>query len=107
MLPDDILPVVEDCMGRAQKSGYLWPHSEAIWYRRYYAALADAGCRRLEPYCCRHSTATRLTLTEGIAPQTVKRIMRWSTTKMLDRYAHPSVDDIRQASNTIRRARPD
>ena len=106
-LPEDVLPVVEDLIAHAQPSGYIWARNEDKWYSEYYAALDAAGCRRLEPYCCRHSTATRLAITEGIAPQTIKRMMRWSTTKMLDRYAHPDESDVLQAANTIRRVDPD
>lgn len=102
-LPNDVLPVVEDLVANAQPSGYIWPRNEDAWYANYYAALEAAGCRRLEPYCCRHSTATRLAISEGIAPQTIKRMMRWSTTKMLDRYAHPDEADVISAANTIRR----
>ncbi len=102
-LPNDILPVVEDLIANAQPSGYLWPRNENRWYADYYAALETAGCRRLEPYCCRHTTATRLAITENIAPQTIRRMMRWSTTKMLDRYAHPDEADVLEAADTIKR----
>lgn len=102
-LPDVIVPVLYEEAQHAGKNGYVWPHSEDRFYADYYAALAAAGCRRLEPYCCRHTTATALAITEGIAPQTVRKIMRWSTTKMLDRYAHPDDDDAAQAVNKIRR----
>lgn len=103
-LPEDIIPVIEDLIAHAPQSGYIFPRNESAWYESYYAALEKAGCRRLEPYCCRHSTATRLAITEGIAPQTIQRIMRWSSTKMLDRYAHPDTDNIIAAANTIRKA---
>lgn len=102
-LPDDVLPVVEDLIAHAQSSGYLFKRNEEAWYADYYAALAAAGCRRLEPYCCRHTTATRLAVNNLIAPQTVQRIMRWSTSKMLDRYAHPDDQDVLNAANTIKR----
>ena len=102
-LPNDIIPVIQDLISNAQPSGYLFARVEKKWYDRYYAALEKAGCRRLEPYCCRHSTATRLAITEGIAPQTIQRVMRWSSTKMLDRYAHPNSDDALAAANTITR----
>jgi len=102
-LPNDILPVVEDLIANAQPSGYLWPRNEDKWYADYYAALEAAGCRRLEPYCCRHTTATRLAVTENIAPQTIRRMMRWSTAKMLDRYAHPDESDVLEAADTMRR----
>ena len=100
-LPDDVLPMVEDLISHAQPSGYLWKRNEDAWYADYYAALAAAGCRRLEPYCCRHTTATRLAINNMIAPQTIKRVMRWSSTKMLDRYAHPDETDVLRASNTL------
>lgn len=102
-LPADAMPIIEDLIDHAQPSGYIWPRNETKWYATYYAALEAAGCRRLEPYCCRHTTATRLAVIEGIAPQTVRRIMRWSTTRMLDRYAHPDDADARAAADTIRR----
>ena len=102
-LPNDIIPVVEDLIANARPNGYIFKLVEDDWYKRYYAALERSNCRRLEPYCCRHSTATRLAITEGIAPQTIQRMMRWSSTKMLDRYAHPDADDVLAAANTIKR----
>lgn len=102
-LPEDVLPVVEDLMAHAQPSGYIWPHSADTWYASYYDALSAAGCRRLEPYCCRHTTATRLAISERLAPQTIRRMMRWSTAKMLDRYAHPDEEDVLSAANAIKK----
>jgi len=102
-LPADIIPVIEDLIANAQKNGYLFKRIEKEWYDAYYAALEAAGCRRLEPYCCRHSTATRLAITEGVAPQTIQRMMRWSSTRMLDRYAHPDTADMIETANKIRR----
>ena len=104
-IPDDTVPMVEDLIAHAQPSGYLWVRNEEKWYADYYDALALAQCRRLEPYCCRHTTATRLAISEGIAPQTIKRMMRWSTSKMLDRYAHPDDSDVREAANTLKPVR--
>ena len=101
ILSDAIVPVIEDLISHAQPSGYLFKRVEKEWYDRYYAALSRAGCRRLEPYCCRHTTATALAITEGVAPQTVQKMMRWSSTKMLDRYAHPDAADVLSAANKI------
>ena len=105
-IPEDALPLVEDLIANAQPSGFLWVRSDDRWYADYYAALQAAGCRRLEPYCCRHTTATRLAVTEGIAPQIVRRMMRWSTARMLDRYAHPDDADVLAAANTLRKKAP-
>jgi len=103
IIPEDATPLVIDLIANAQPSGYIWPHDEKRWYSDYYGALEAAGCRRLEPYSCRHTTATRLAITESIAPQTIQRMMRWSTSKMLDRYAHPDKSDVHDAANTIKK----
>lgn len=105
-LPDTIIPVIIDMIGRStSKSGYLLPRNEDKFYASYYAVLEDAGCRRLEPYSCRHTTATALAIDKTIAPQTIKKVMRWSTTRMLDRYAHPDDQDAMNALNTMTRAK--
>lgn len=101
-LPDAILPVFHElCV--ENPTGHLFPFNKDNFYIHYYEALEAAGCRRLTPYSCRHTTATALAITEGIAPQTIKKIMRWSTTRMLDRYAHPDDKSIREASNTLKK----
>ena len=46
----------------------------------------------------------RLAINQLIAPQTIKRVMRWSTTKMLDRYAHPDDSDVLAAANTLKKS---
>lgn len=101
-LPDCILPLVSDLCDE-HSTGRLFPWSEDDFYKNYYSALEAAGCRKLTPYSCRHTTATALAITEGIAPQTIKKVMRWSTTRMLDRYAHPDDHNARAASNTLKR----
>ena len=105
VLAESIIPVVQDLIDHAQPSGYIWKRCEDEWYANYYAAIEAAGCRRLPPYSCRHTTATALAITEGVAPQTIRKVMRWSTAKMLDRYAHPDQDDALAAVNTIKKAR--
>lgn len=105
VLADCILPVVEDLIAHARPNGYIWKQVEKAWYDNYYALLSDAGCRLLAPYACRHATATALAVDKNVAPQTIKKIMRWSTVKMLDRYAHPDASDALNGVNQI--ARPD
>ena len=105
VLADSILPVAESLIANAKEDGTLWPTRRKTWYKNYYDALAAAKCRPLSPYSCRHTTATALAITEGIAPQTVKKVMRWSTSKMLDRYAHPDQSDALAAVNTIKTAK--
>ena len=104
VLAETIIPLVQDLIDHAQPSGYIWKRVEADWYADYYAALEAAGCRRLTPYSCRHTTATALAVTKNIAPQTVRKVMRWSTARMLDRYAHPDNDAALAAVNTLSKA---
>lgn len=103
-VPDCIIPILHELCEEAD-NGKIFDMSEATFYVRYYAVLESAGCRRLTPYSCRHTTATALAITQNIAPQTIKKIMRWSTTRMLDRYAHPTSKDASDAINTIKDGR--
>jgi len=96
-----IIPVLEDLIAHARPSGRLFGTSEDKWREDYYAALAAAECRRLTPYSCRHTTATALAIDKNIAPQTITKVMRWSTSKMLDRYAHPSAEDAQAAVDAL------
>ena len=101
LLPDDIVPVLEDVIAKAE-TDVLYPISRERFYRRYYKALKTAGItRKLSPYSCRHTTATVLAVHENIAPQTLQRVMRWKSTKMMDRYVTPSDQDARTAVNRI------
>lgn len=103
-LPDAIIPVlIGEIAASTSRKGYVWPRNEDRFYANYYAVLEAAGCRRLEPYSCRHTTATALAIDENIAPQTIKKVMRWSSTKMLDKYVHPDDRDAMEAINRIRR----
>ena len=100
-LPNAIIPVLQDVIGG--RTGRVWTCNNNDFYDRYYAALDVAGVRRLTPYSCRHTTATALAITENIAPETVRKVMRWSTTAMLQRYAHPDDQDALAAVNQIKR----
>lgn len=103
VLADCILPVVEDLIANAMPSGYIWPRNEKRWYDEYHAVLLENECRDLPPYSCRHTTATALAVDKNVAPQTIKKIMRWSTVRMLDIYAHPDTSDALQGVNTMTR----
>lgn len=102
LLPNAILPVLEDLCDRAEGDLVL-DCTESMFYIRYYRALEQAGItRRLTPYSCRHTAATALAITGSIAPQTVQRLMRWGSTRMMDRYVHPTDDDAKNALQTRR-----
>lgn len=101
LLPDAILPVLQSLAEGKDPEDKLVRRNKDQFYIDYYAALEKANVRKLPPYSCRHTTATALTIDEGIAPQTVQRIMRWSTTRMMDRYVHPDTEDARAALQTL------
>lgn len=101
LIPDDIVPILQDLVSK-HPEGRLFTMGEEDFYTLYYKALTDAGVtRHLTPYSCRHTTATALTVTARVAPQTVQRIMRWSSTKMMDRYVHPGDEAAREALNRL------
>ena len=103
VLADDIVPLVQDLIDHAMPSGYIFKQDEKEWYKNFHDVLTDSGCRDLPPYSCRHTTATALAVTKNVAPQTVRKVMRWSTARMLDRYAHPDQDDALAAVNTLKK----
>ena len=107
VLSDVIVPVVQDLIAHAQPSGYLLKRNEKLFYEEYYAVLEAAGCRRLTPYSCRHTCASQLSIDKKIPEQTIRKIMRWSTSRMLDRYAHPDMADAIDAVNLVGRPLPD
>lgn len=97
LISESIVPLLQDLMEK-HPEGRIFTMSEEDFYNIYYAALTDAGItRHLTPYSCRHTTATALAVTANVAPQTVQRIMRWSSTKMMDRYVHPDDSAARDA----------
>lgn len=100
-IPDCLLPILEE-LCQESKKGKLFEINKDTLYNRYYDAILAAGCRKLPPYSCRHTTATALAITENIAPQTIRKIMRWSTTRMLDRYAHPTDSNAVEAVNKMK-----
>lgn len=101
-LSETILPVLQAIT--EGKTGKIWRMNKDRFYVVYYEVLARAGTRKLPPYSCRHTTATALAIDQNVAPQTVKKIMRWSTTRMLDRYAHPDSEDVFSAVDSFGKA---
>ena len=107
VMADCIMPVVEDLIEHSMPSGYIWKRNEKEWYENYYAVLEENGCRKLPPYSCRHTTATALAVDKNVAPQTIRKIMRWSTVRMLDHYAHPDTSDALHGVNKINKPTAD
>ena len=62
------------------------------FYPLYYDVLQRAGCRRLTPYACRHTTNTLLAKDPTISNATVAQVMRHSE-RMNERYTHIGMED--------------
>ena len=102
LIPDCLVPILQDLITQ-HPTGRIYTVSEEDFYALYYSALTEAGVtRHLTPYSCRHTTATALAVNANVAPQTVQRIMRWSSTKMMDRYVHPDDSNALDALNQLR-----
>ena len=101
LIPDDIVPILQDWI-RDCPNGRMFPMNEEDFYKMYYKALEDAGIsRHLTPYSCRTTTATTLAVHRGVAPQVLQRVMRWKSTKVMDRYVNPDDSDARKALGRI------
>lgn len=101
LIPDDIVPLIQDLMEQ-KPEGRIFTMSEEDFYKMYYKALKDAGIvRHLTPYSCRTTTATTLAVHREVAPQVVQRVMRWKSTKVMDRYVNPDDSDARKALGRI------
>lgn len=101
LIPEDIVPILQDLMEQ-HPEGRIYPMGEEDFYAMYYKALADAGItRHLTPYSCRTTTATTLAVHHDVAPQVLQRVMRWKSTRVMDRYVNPDDLDARKALKKI------
>ena len=97
VFPTEVGFILNDII-KGRKEGRVFPENEKTFYNEYYAALDACKIdRSYKPYCCRHTTATTLTVDKNMPDTVVKRIMRWSTTKMVDRYSHPDNEIVHDA----------
>ena len=104
-LPDAIVQMLQDLIGD-RTEGKLFRRNKDLMYKDYHELTKQIGIRDLDPYSCRHTAGTALAVTENIAPETVRKIMRWATgSRMISRYSHPTDQDALEAVN--RRSRPE
>ncbi len=101
VFPQEMGFMLKEFIGE-QTEGKIFPECENKFYKEYYAALDACKIdRSYKPYCCRHTTATFCTVHKNLPDAVVKRIMRWSTTKMVDRYAHPDNETAHDAIESV------
>ncbi len=103
VIADFMVPIVQDLMLRS-RTEFLLDMSRTDFYNKYHEVLQTLGCRDLDPYSCRHTTATALALGNKIAPSVIQRVMRHANIQTTQRYIHPQTSDMLGAVNTIYRA---
>ena len=101
VLADCIIPVLADLCEHSDGDKVLHINKDRF-YTKYYETLERAGCKRLTPYSCRHSTASTLAL-ENIPPSVLQRIMRHSRFSTTEHYIHINVDPLLEAVNQLKK----
>lgn len=99
VLPDIIVPVVEDLMDG--KTGRLWETDESSFYDYWKEMKQRTGCRQiaeLRPYSCRHTTATTLA-DRKVSAAIIQEVMRHSKITTTRRYVHLDQDAQADAMN--------
>lgn len=99
VLPDIIVPVVEDLMDG--KTGRLWATDENSFYEYWKNMKQRTGCRQipeLRPYSCRHTTATTLA-DRKVSAAIIQEVMRHAKITTTRRYVHLDQDAQANAMN--------
>ena len=103
VLADIIVPVLADLCEHTTGEKLIRINKDTF-YDRYYETLERAGCKRLTPYSCRHTTATELAL-ENIPVSVLQKIMRHAKITTTQKYIHVSIDPMLEAINRMRRSK--
>lgn len=72
--------------------------------RKFHRLTQAAGCRQIRFHDMRHTFASCLVV-QGVDLYRVQRLMRHETAAMTQRYAHLSIDDLKDAADQISGAR--
>lgn len=99
VIADAVIPVIQHLTELVEGDKIL-PYDKDMFYSEYHAALSRAGVRNLDPYSCRHTTATALAL-GNIAPSVIQEVMRHSKITTTQRYIHVDTAPMLQAVNQI------
>lgn len=101
VFPDILAPVILDLIQTSQsKEGYILGLNRDNFYTLYHQSIKKAGIRDLNPYSCRHTTATALAL-GNIAPSVIQEVMRHTKFATTQKYIHPTSQSSHKAINSI------
>lgn len=97
VFPSFMEPVIRDLMEYNAEGETLLPTMTDTTFRKYYfRILEEAGCRRLTPYACRHTTATELYLDPTLPTASAAKVLRHSA-RMAEHYTHVRDDAAHEA----------
>ena len=82
------------------KTGKIFGGDEGTFYSAYHSATKAIGVRDLNPYSCRHTTATEA-VKKGVELPVVQQIMRHSKLASTQRYIHISTEAAHKAINQL------
>lgn len=95
--PVILVPVLQAVIGD-RTEGKVFVRNKDNLYKDYHELVKAIGIRDLDPYSCRHTMATALAVNKNVAPETLRKAMRWSTnSRMAPRYVHPDDSDVAAA----------
>lgn len=100
VIAEVVMPVLERLCEFSSGEKILTMNKDNF-YKKYYEALERAGCRRLTPYACRHTTGTNLALNAQVPPSVIQEVMRHTKFSTTQKYIHPNVDDSLDAVNKL------
>ena len=94
VFPEFMRPIIAELMELSDGETLLPQMSDFTFRKRFAEFLERAGCRKLTPYACRHTTGTTLYLDATISRADAARVMRHSV-RMGETYTHASDADAR------------
>lgn len=104
VFPEFIEPVLKELSKKStSKTGKIFGGDEGTFYSAYHSATRAIGVRDLNPYSCRHTTATEA-VKKGVELPVVQQIMRHSKLASTQRYIHVSTEAAHKAINSLNRA---
>lgn len=89
VFPEFMRPIIAKLMELSDGETLLPKMSDFTFRKRFAEFLERAGCRKLTPYACRHTTGTTLYLDAAIPRAKAARVMRQSE-RMSETYTHVS-----------------
>ncbi len=103
VFPEFIEPILKELSKKStSKTGKIFGGDEGTFYSAYHSATRAIGVRDLNPYSCRHTTATEA-VKKGVELPVVQQIMRHSKLASTQRYIHVSTEAAHKAINSLNR----